>query len=325
MKRITLRSIVAVGLALGLSAAALAQSATSYPNRQIKMVIPAPVGGAVDSFARLVAQKLAINFGHAVVPDNKPGAATMIGSEFTAKSAPDGYTMLMITSSHAINGGLRKTMRYDSVKDFTPVIYTGTIADALVVHPSLPAKDVKEFVELARKRQITFASAGVGSGTHLGGVLFNQAAKLNMLHVPFPGGPPGLADVVGGHVNMMFSNTLTIQSLVKEGRLRALGLAAPKRSPRMPDLPTFAEQGYPNFQSGAWFGVLLPANVPQPIVATLNREIARVLKDPEVLANLNSKGIDVEISTPEEFGAILRRDIESWKKLREGNPELAMD
>jgi tripartite-type tricarboxylate transporter receptor subunit TctC len=320
-----LTAVLTAALTAALWAGTLAPAAAqNYPNKAIHMIIPAPVGGAVDSFARLVSQKLAIALGQPVIPENKAGAGTMIGSEYTAKAAPDGYTVLMITNSHAINAGLRKTMRYDSVNDFAPVILIGSIADLLLVHPSVPVKNVKEFVELGRKQQITYASAGVGSGTHLGGVLFNQAAKLNMLHVPFAGGPPALSDVVGGHINMMFSNTLIAMPLIKDGRLRALGLAAPKRSALLPTIPTIAEQGYPGFESGAWFGVLLPAKTPPQIVNLLNREIAKILQMPDVRENMTSKGLDIEFSTPEEFGAYLRKDIDAWKKLREANPGLTM-
>lgn len=302
-------------------------AAQPYPSRPVKMIIPAPTGGAVDTIARLVSQKLSDALGQPFVPDNRPGAGTMIGSELLAKSPPDGYTTLMITSSHAINAGLRTKLAYDPVNDFTPVLLLATMPDLLLVHPGVPAKNVREFLELARRQpgKLTFSSAGTGSGTHLGGELLKSMAKVDILHVPYKGGTPALQDLIGGHVQMMFNNPLSVLPLVKEGKLRALGIASSKRSALLPDLPTIAEQGLPGFESGAWFGVLLPARAPAPVVATLNREIIKVLRAPDVREKLGSLGAEIVESTPEEFGSYLRNDIDRWKKLVEANPRLRIN
>ena len=289
----------------------------SYPVKSIRAIIPAPAGGGVDTIGRAVAQKIAESLGQAVVPDNRPGAGTMIGSELTAKAAPDGYTFLFVTNSHAINASLQKNLKYDPVRDFTEISLLAITPYLLVVHPSVPVKSVRELIELARRRpgEIHFASAGTTSATHLAGELFAYMAKIKLVHVPYKGGMPGVTDLVGGHVQLMFNNLISVLGLVKQNRLHALAITSAKRSQLLAALPTVAESGVPGYESASWYGALLPANTPASIVTVLNREMVKAVKMPDIRDRLTAEGADVIGSTPEEFAAYMRKDIDRWAKL----------
>ena len=236
----------------------------------------------------------------------------MIGSELTAKSPPDGQTLLFMTNSHAINASLQKNLKDHSLKDFSEVSLLAISPYLLVVHPSVPAKSVRELVDLARRRpgEIYFASAGTNSATHLAGELFAYMAKIKLVHVPYKGGLPGVTDLVGGHVQLMFNNLISVMGLVKQNRLRALAITSDKRSPLLPNMPTVAESGVPGYESASWYGALLPANTPQNIVTTLNREMVKAIKSADVRDRLTAEGAQVIGSTPEEFAVYLRKDIE---------------
>ena len=303
--------------ALALSWFAAQAAAQSYPTKSIRAIIPAPAGGGVDTIGRAVAQKLAEALAQPVVPDNRPGAGTMIGSELTAKAAPDGYTILFMTNSHAINASLQKNLKYDPIKDFTEISLLAITPYLLVVHPSVPVKSVRELIELARRRpgEIHFASAGTTSATHLAGELFAYMAKIKLVHVPYKGGMPGVTDLVGGHVQLMFNNLISVLGLVKQNRLHALAITSAKRSPLLPSLPTVAESGVPGYESASWYGALLPANTPANVVTLLNREMVRAVKAPEIRDRLTTEGAEVIGSTPEEFTAYMRKDIDRWAKL----------
>ena len=312
----TLRWVSCLCVLTVISLATNAQAQT-YPAKSIRAIIPAPAGGGVDTIGRAVAQKLAEALAQPVVPDNRPGAGTMIGSELTAKAAPDGYTFLFVTNSHAINASLQKNLKYDPVKDFTEISLLAITPYLLVVHPSVPAKSVRELIELARKRPgaIYFASAGTTSATHLAGELFAYMARIKLVHVPYKGGMPGVTDLVGGHVQLMFNNLISVLGLVKQNRLRALGITSAQRSPLLPQLPTVGEAGVPGYESASWYGALLPANTPATSVATLNREMVRAVKTPDIRDRLTAEGAEVIGSTPGEFGAYMRKDIDRWGKL----------
>ena len=303
-----------VMMTVGIAPASIAQT---YPARPIRMIIPAAPGGGVDTIGRALGQKLSEALGQPVVADNRPGAGTMIGSELTAKAPPDGYTFLMVTNSHAINASVQKNLKYDPVKDFSEVSLLAVSPYLLVVHPSVPAKSVRELVALARKRpgELLFASAGTASATHLAGGLFKTVAKINIVHVPYKGGTPAVIDLVGGHVQMMFNNLISVMVLAKSGRLRALAVTSTKRLPLLPELPTVAESGYPGYEAASWYGALLPAGTSAQIVAILNRELVKAIKMPDVRDRLVSEGAEVIGSTPEEFAQYLRNDIERWRKL----------
>ena len=284
------------------------------------MFIPAGSGGGVDTVARIVGTPLAAALGQPVVMENRPGAGTMLASELTAKAPPDGYTLLMVTTSHAINAGIHKNLRYDPLNDFSDISFVATLPYLLVVHPSLPARSARELIALAKKHpgKLYFSSAGAGSGTHLAFELFIALSHIDVVHVPYKSGSPALVDLAGGHVQLMFSNIINCMPYVRNKRLVALGISTAKPSPLYPGLPTIAASGLPGYEADAWYGVLAPARVPADIVARLNREINAILRTAGVKDKLAAQGADVAGSTPEEFAAILRRDIQKWAKVTAG-------
>jgi tripartite-type tricarboxylate transporter receptor subunit TctC len=300
---------------LGITAGAA--TAQPYPSKPIRMIIPAPPGGGVDTVGRTIALKLAEAVGQPVVADNRAGAGTMIGSELTAKAPPDGYTVLMVTNSHTINAVLIKNLRYDPVKDFSPVTQVAAAPMLLLVHPSVPATSVRELLQLARRHpgELYYASAGNGSITHLGGALFASMAKVNLVHVPYKGGIPGLMDLVGGHVQIMFNNLISSASLVKSGRLRLLAVSGAKRLSALPQTPTIAESGVPGYETGSWYGVMLPAQAPAEVVAYLHREVVKILKLPEIREKFAVEGSEAVGNTPQEFTELIRSEIQKWSKL----------
>ena len=301
-------------LPLVLATPALAQT---YPAKPIRMIIPAGAGGTVDTIGRLIGPKLADALGQAVVADNRPGAGTMLASELTSKAPPDGYTILMVTNSHAINVGLHKRLPYDPVKDFAAVILVATSPYLLLVHPSVPAKSVKELIAVARQRPgvLNFASAGAGSGTHLAGELFKSMAKIDIVHVPYKGGSAAQIGLAAGEAGIMFSGPIASAALVKAGRVRPLAVTSEKRSPSLPNLPTVAEAVLPGYESSSWYGVLVPARTPPAIIARLNTEIGRIMKTPDIEKRIEGLGADATSTTPEAFAALLRTDIERWSKI----------
>ena len=292
-------------------------SAQPYPARQVRMIIPAGPGGGVDTVGRTVGQALSTALGQPVVMDNRPGAGTMLASELTAKAPPDGYTLLMVTNSHAINASIHKDLRYDPVADFAFVSLVASVPYWIVVHPSVPVKSVGDLIALAKRRpgELYFASAGTGSGTHLASELFQSMAGIKLVHVPYKSGSAGLIDLIGGHVQMMTSNVINSRPQVLNGKLRALGITTAKRSPLYPQVPTVAESGLPGYQADVWYGVLAPAKTPADIVARLNREVIAVLQSAEVRDKLAAQGAEVSGSTPERFVQLMRNDIAKWAKV----------
>ena len=244
-------------------------SGQAYPNRSIRLIIPAGAGGGVDTVARVVGAPLGAALGQPVVMDNRPGAGTMFASELTAKAAPDGYTVLMVTNSHAINAGIHNNLRYDPINDFSEISFVTTLTYLLVVHPSVPARSAKQLIALAQQHpdKLYFSSAGAGSGTHLAFELFISMSKIDVVHVPYKSGSAALVDLAGGHVQLMFSNIINCMPYVKNKRLVALGISTPQPSPSYPGVPTVASSGVPGYEASAWYGVLAPARVPAAIVA----------------------------------------------------------
>lgn len=307
-------SISLLGSALFVSPG---QAAEQYPSKPIRMFIPAGPAGGVDTIARLVGHHLSTALGQPVIMENRPGAGTMLASELTAQSPPDGYTLLMVTNSHAINAGIHKKLRYDPINDFAPVALVASVPYLVVVHPSVPVKSVKELIALARLHpgQLLAASAGSGSGTHLAFELFASMANVNIVHVPYKSGSPAIVDLVGGHVQLMFSNIINSMPHVKSRRLHALAITSAKRSVLAPQLPTVSESGVPGYQADAWYGVLVPARTPADIVNRLNGEIMSILKSRDVRELAMAQGAEVTGSTPEEFAAHMRNEIKKWAKL----------
>ena len=303
------------GLVLILCAGTV--NAQPYPSRPLRLIVPAGPGGGVDAIARLLPAPMSPALGQPVVAENRPGAGTLVASEITAKSAPDGYTMLMVTNSHAINAGIHKNMRYDPVNDFAYVSTVASIPYIVVVHPSVPVKSVKELIALAKRRPGEFmaASAGTGSGTHLAFELFAFMANVNIVHVPYKSGTSAMVDLTGGHVQLMLSNIINSMPHVKSKRLHVLAITTAKRSALYPDIPTVAESGLPGYQADAWYGVLVPARTPTEIVQRLNREVHAVLKMPDFRSKVAAQGAEVTGSTPDEFAAFMRLEIAKWAKV----------
>ena len=314
--------LCAVLIALSVSTA----FAQSWPAKPVRVIIPAGTGGAVDTLGRMLAEKLSLALRQPFVVENMPGAGTTIGSEATAKAPPVGYTLLVMTNSHAVNAGVRSNLRYDPEKSFAPVSLLATLPDLLMVNQSVKATSVSELIELARKSpgKINFASAGAGSGTHLVGELFNSMARVQLVHVPYKSGTAALTDLAGGHVEVMFANPVAGLPHITSGRVRALGVTSTKRIGLMPDVPTIGES-LPGFASNTWYGVLFPAATPGAIVDALNREIQKTLALPDVKKRIEGEGGDVVGSTPAEFARYLSADIDRWKKLVASNPHLRID
>jgi tripartite-type tricarboxylate transporter receptor subunit TctC len=289
-----------------------------YPNRPVRWIVPFAPSGPTDLMSRAVAEKLSQHFGQQFVVDNRPGAGGNIGAEVVSKSAPDGYTLMIgHVGTHAINATLYPRIGFDPVRDFTPITLIATLPLVLVVHPSVPAKDVKELIAFAKTHpgQLNFASAGNGGPTHLTGELLKTSAGIDIVHVPYKGNAAALLDLIAGRVQMMFSNMLTSMPHVRAGKLRAIGISSEKRTPQAPELPTVAESGLPGFSAIPWYGVLGPARLPRPLVDTLNSEIARALAQRDMQERFVAEGIDLQSSTPESFGALIRSEVVKWRKV----------
>jgi tripartite-type tricarboxylate transporter receptor subunit TctC len=291
--------------------------AQQYPTRSIRLVVPSSPGGGTDISARIIAPKLSEYLGQQIVVDNRPGAGTMIGGEIVSRAAPDGYTLLMGVSTLAINPAMYKKMPYDALRDFAPISQAVSLPNVVVSHPSVPAKNVKELIALARSRpgQLTFASAGVGTSPHLSMELFLVMAGLKMVHVPYKGSGPGAVDTVAGHVALMAPNMLTALPYIRSGRLRAFGVTSAKRSAGADDIPTIAEAGVPGYEAVQWYGVLAPAGTPRPIIDRLHVEVAKALQQREVREKLSTDGAEAVGNTPEQFGAYIKAETDKWAKV----------
>ena len=304
-------------IALSFAALALtANPASAYPTKAVRFIVPFAPGGGNDIIARLLGAKLTEKWGQQVVVDNRPGAGGNIAAETTAHAAPDGHTVFQFNVANAIAVSLYRKLAYDPVKDFAAVTQLASSPFILVVNPGVRATNVKEFIALAKAQpgRINYASSGNGGSTHLVGELFKTMAGVDLTHIPYNGGAPALAEVIGGQVQAMFAVPATTLPLIKAGKLRPLGVSSARRSPLTPDLPTVAESGVPGFEGGAWYGVVVPARTPAAIVAQLNRDIVTALKSPEVRDRLTSQGLELVGSTPEDFAQFIRDEIPKWAK-----------
>ena len=304
---------IAAACAIG-SATAYAQS---YPTKSIRVVVPYAAGGNTDFTARVVAIKLTEVFGQQVVVENRPGGATNIGSELVAKATPDGYTLLMGGASNTINMSLFTKPPYDTLRDLAPVSWCVQGANVLAVHPSVPAKNLKELIALAKARpgQLNFASSGIGSSNQMGGELLKLMAKINIVHVPYKGNAPALTDAVGGHVELLFVGVPALVPHLQSGRLRAIAIGSLKRFPAIPDVPTFDESGLPGFHSTNWFGLMAPIKTPREIVTKLNVEVGKILASAEVRERFIGEGVEPIGGTPEQFDAFIRSEIDKYAKV----------
>jgi len=304
--------LLAVLFVLGLSA-----EAQTYPTRTVRIVVPATPGGAIDLIARSLAEKMTTSLGQPVVVENKPGASNNLGTDFVAKSPPDGYTLVIIASSHATNKYLFKQMPFDPVKDFEPVVYTHVVPLLLAVNPSVPAKNVSELTAWikANPDKAVYASSGPGSSLHMAAELFMNMTGTKMHHVPYKGSSAAHPDLLAGRTAMIFDTITAVQGHVKSGTLRGIAVTTAKRSSAMPDLPTIAESGLPGYDASTWGGILAPAGTPKDVVAKLNSSINAALKMDDVRSRLMGAGIEIQGGTPEQFAAVIRNEIDKWGRV----------
>jgi tripartite-type tricarboxylate transporter receptor subunit TctC len=304
-------------LILCCALAAGAASAQQYPARPVRIIVPQSPGASTDLTARLVAQGLSEAFKQPVIVDNRPGAGSVTGTDIVAKAAADGHTLLVVASSITINPSLRQDLPYDMLRDLTGVTQLSAFPNMLVVHPSVPARTVQEFIALAKTKPgaLNVSSAGNGTGSHLSGELFKYMAKVDWVHVPYKGGAPAVTGLLGGQTQANFATIVSVLSHVRGGKLRALAVTTAKRSPAAPDIPTIAESGVPGYDHGPWNGMLAPAKTPQALLARLNAEVVKIVHLPEVKKVLNHEGAEPVGNSPQEFTAILRSETAKWAKV----------
>jgi tripartite-type tricarboxylate transporter receptor subunit TctC len=294
--------------------AAFAQSG-AYPNKPVRVVVGVPPGGATDLVARLVAEQLSKQTGQQFVVDNRGGAGGNIGGEIVAKSPPDGYTLFIgPIGTMAINPFVYAKMPFDSVKDFAPISQLTSIPIVMAVNPSVPAKDVREFIAYAKANpgKVNFGSGGNGTQSHISGVMLNSLAGIDMTHIPYKGNGPAMVDLLAGRVSVMFDQISSALPHIRAGKLNALGVTTAKRSAVAPDIPTLAETGLPTFEATTWHGLLAPAGTPRDIVAKLNAETVKALNSPELIEKFKANGIDPVSSSPEQFAALIKTELQRW-------------
>jgi len=297
--------------------AAISAFAQDYPSKPVRIVVPFAPGGGTDLSARVIAQKLSESLGANFVVDNRPGAAGIVGTEMIAKSKPDGYALLVVSSSHAINPAMYPKLPYDTARDFVPISLLLSGPSLVVAHPSLPAKNARELIALAKAKPgtLTFASAGHGTPPHMAGELFRALAGIDLVHIPYKGNGPAYTDLMAGQVSLMFPNIATSLPYVRSGRMRALGVGSKTRSAIAPEIPTINESGLPGYEMSSWFGLLAPAGTPVAIVTRLQQEIARIFKQAEVREKLLAQGVEPVGGTPQEFTAFLHNETTQWAKV----------
>ena len=291
--------------------------AQTYPSKTIRFIVPFAPGGGNDILGRVIAQKLNEAFNVPVVVDNRGGAGGTIGTDITAKAPPDGYTMLINNVSLAVNVTLYPKLPYDTLKDLEPVTLVGRQPNILVVHPALPAKSVKELLALARARpqQLTYGSGGIGSSSHLAAELLKVTAKIDMVHVPYKGMGPALIDLIAGQTQLIMATMASALPFVRSGRVRALAVTPAKRSAVVPDVPTLAEAGVPGFEYSTWYGLVVPAGTPQPVVTRLHEALVRILAAPDVKEKFASQGVEPAANSPQEFKDYLKAEVTKWGRV----------
>jgi tripartite-type tricarboxylate transporter receptor subunit TctC len=301
-----------------LMVAAAGASAQEWPSKPIRIVVPVATGGIADYYARLVARRLTETYGQPVVVDNRAGGGGNIGAEAVAKAAPDGYTFLMgFIGPNAVNQFLFKNMPYDTLKDFAPVAMVSEAEGLLAVHPGVPINSVADLLAQARAQpgKLTYASGGVGTSSHLAGELFKSMAKVDIVHVPYKGNAPAVADLIGGQVQMAVATLTTVVPHVRAGKLRGIAVIGSQRSAAVPDLPTVAEAGVPGFEVNNWIGLFAPAGTPNEIVRRLNAEVMKIMQAPEVASRMVQQGERFTPNSPEDFGRFVRAEISRWEKV----------
>jgi len=310
-----MKIVIALCAALAMAANAAAQG---YPGRPITLLVGFAPGGGTDTVARVVQKKLGEYLGQTIVVENRAGAGGIIAADLVSKAAPDGYTILLATiAALAVAPHLNSKLPYNPLRDFAPISMATVSGNVLVVHPSLPAKTIAEYVKVANSRPggLPYGTSGVGSAGNLAGELFRLTAKANLIHVPYKGGGPAMSDLLGGQIPSVFASATTATPQVKAGRLRALGTTSAKRSATLPDVPTIAEQGYPGYEATNWYAFVAPAKTPRDIVLRLNREIVKTLRDPETHGAIFKQGEEPTPSTPEELAQHMAREYATWGKV----------
>ncbi len=306
-----------VAVLSALTAVPSLATAQEYPTKPITIIVPFPAGGTLDNLTRSLAQKMSDDFKQPVIIDNKPGAGTVIGTEIVARAAPDGYTLGMVANSFAINPSLYDNLRYDTVKDFTPVSWVAYTPHLLVVNPDVPVKSLADVIATAKSKpgELSFASFGAGTSPHIAIERLKAEAKIDVLHIPYKGQAPALNDLLGGHVDMMFANTPDVLPHVKSGKLRAIALANDTRLESIPEVPTFKEAGVDNMNSNSWYGVIVPSGTPAPIVEKLSAEFVRIVNLPEIRERLLAQGLEPAGTTSAEFAEYLKSEMEMAAKV----------
>jgi len=303
---------LAVALLIAVQAAA-----QNYPTRPVRVIVPFAAGGNTDITARAIGVRLSEVFGHQIVVENRPGGATNIGTELVAKAPPDGYTILMGGATNAINMSTQAKPPYDTVRDFAPIILCVKGANVLTTHPSLPAKNLKELIALAKARpgQLNFASSGLGSSNQMAGELFKVMAQVNIVHIPYKGNTPALTDTLAGNVEMMFSGVPVLVPHIQSGRLRAIAIGSLKRFVAIPDVPTFDESGLKGYEATTWFGLMAPVKTPKEIVARWNTEVDKILASPDLKSRFLNDGLEAMGGSQEEFARFIRVEIDKYAKV----------
>ena len=311
-------AVLLFGIALAIAATTIhAQTATGYPTRPVRVVVPWPAGGSIDSAARVATQRLQSALGGAFVVDNRAGAAGTIGADLVAKAPPDGYTLMVHSATHVANATTYKSLPYRTIEDFTPIAFLSSQPAVLIVHPSLPVRTTREFIELARKRpgQINYASSGNGSSPHLMMAMLTSMARIDLVHVPFRGGPPSFTSLLAGETQASIATLPNVMAHISSGRIRALGVTMAKRSLSAPTIPTIAESGLPGYEMNPWIALFGPAGVRREIVDTLNATVSKALREPEVTKLMIGQGLEPWIGTPAELSQRMRVDQEKLGKL----------
>ena len=313
--RVTIAVVMTLAATLLLHGEGRSQT---YPTKPVRLIVPFPAGGGTDIFARLVGRKMGDNMGQTFVVDNRAGASGIIGCEVVARSAPDGYTLLMgTTGTHTTNPAVFSKLPYDPLKDFTPISLVAESPFVLLVHPSLPVRNIKDLIAFARARpgQLTYASSGTGSSSHLGFELFNLMAGIKGVHVPYKGLPPAMLDTISGYVMMTWNSITASAPYIRNKQVRALGIGSTKRSALMPEIPTISESGLTGFELGSWYGLFAPAGTSPEIVRRIRSEVVKAINDPALKEQFAALSAEPIGSTPEAFTAVLRRDLAKWSKV----------
>ena len=311
------RALLCTVLCVFIAAASLTANAVDYPIRPVRVIVGLTAGSGVDVMARVVGQKLAEATGQPFIIENRPGAGSNIATRFAAQAAPDGYTLFVATVANAINATLYKDLQFDVLRDFSPVILAATAPNLLIVNPKVQVKTVEEFIELAKKQpgKLTIGSSGIGTSPQMTGELFRRRAGIDIVPVPFKGGPEATTALLGGQIDCLFAITSTALPHIEAGRLRALAVTSRARSPLLPNVPTVSESGLPGFEAVTWFGFTVPSGTPRNIIDWLNVEIGKVLTMPDVKQKLALQGIDISGGTPDQFGAYMQDEFAKWGRL----------